>query len=681
MDSQFINRDISWLSFNGRVLEEAAATSVPIKNRILFLAIFSSNLDEFYRVRIPILLSEYQNVASKKDQTLFHQVQHIISEQLEEFGQIIAQLREELEQIGVTWVYDHEIPKNVLLDVRQYFLAELIGLIQIIPLRSNSDTLLLENNGLYLYVNLQSLFGKKQSVILRIPALETKRLVNFYDGKRDYVIFIDDIIRANLDYLFPEKKIEKCFSFKLTRNAELSFPNIFMENIPEEMEKIISGRNLGDATRVLFEEGMPSEILKKIIQYFGLDEALTVQGGKYHHLSQLFTFPSLKGTTLDEYKKRLAVSVPIEHEAPILPQLKDKDILIHTPYHDYTPVIRFFAEASVHPEVTEIFMTIYRVAEKSKILNSLINAAHNGKKVTVMVELKARFDEKNNINWAKKMKSAGITLIYSSPAYKVHAKCAFIKFKGRGASKYLGLLATGNFNENTAEVYTDHILMTSDQSLLLDLKRVFKNFPINNVDFAKKAASVKFDELLIAPFNLKQRLIQLINYEINQANSGKKAEIILKMNGLEEQEMIMKLYEAANAGVQVKLLIRGICCLLPSKESGNQNIQVRRIVDRYLEHGRIFYFYHGESEKVYMGSADWMNRNLHKRVEIVFPINNQVLKRELLHLLQLQLQDTSQARILVNGSWIKLDQKDKFLNSQQEIYEFLQGQSDTIYNA
>jgi polyphosphate kinase len=522
-----------------------------------------------------------------------------------------------------------------------------------------------QNNQLYLAVTGKGRDGEQEVVVVNIPTEHLSRFYNVtFDGGQ-HIVFLDDIIKAHL-HVLPGIEVDGSYSFKVTRDAELNLDDEYEGDMAEKIERQIAKRDEGLATRFLHEPMLPAAARQILLQKLTLSESVMVEGGRYHNLKDLSTLPvSLPKL---KYERWPAVYYPSSDNQPLLLQLEKDDILIHTPYHAYDAILRFFNEAAFDADVEHIFLTMYRVASDSRIVNALLAAAHNGKKVTVLIELKARFDEANNIKWAKRLKKAGVKVLYSPTNLKVHAKIALLKRKREGALPYAGLLATGNLNEKTARFYTDHILMTTHQDMLAEVEQLFLSFEQKQ----KEREKIAFTHLLVAQHNLQQRFLELIDREIFHARTGYPARITIKLNNLEERVLIEKLYAASNAGVQVELLVRGICCLVPGVAGMSANISIRRIVDRYLEHGRVYIFHNQGNNDVFLGSADWMNRNIYSRIEVCFPVYNEKLKKELLEIIGMQLKDNVQA-VTINEQLqnIPIRNSDEAYRSQQEIYRML----------
>lgn len=670
LKNNFINRDLSWLSFNERVLLEAADKNVPLLERIKFLSIYSSNLDEFYRVRMPVIqalkkLNKKGKIDLDLQEGLLSTVYATINKQLELFGTILKEdLLPQLKSNGINFIYNKPLPSSITEELSNYFLSQMLSYIQMVDVSAPNCTFFPENNYLYFLVKTKC-NGIDNYTIINIPSNQIPRFYTTNLANENYVIFIDDIISANLPLLFRGQEVISCHSFKITRDAEIDLKDEYGSDMADLIEKQLLKRDLGLATRLLHSPEMDEEMLNLLIEKLDIRNASVVAGGKYHNLKDLADFP-VKNANLSNSKWPKINYPPFRTDLSLIDLIIEGDLLLNPPYQSYDSVLRFFNEGATAPYVTEIYTTLYRVANDSKIVNALITAAKNGKKVTVLVELKARFDEANNIKWAKKMKAAGVNIIYSITALKVHAKVALIKRTKALKDYSVALFATGNFNEVTANFYTDHILMTANAEMLKELELLF-------IFLAKKEKPtaplpIDFKQLLVAQFNLQSSFLSLIEQEIENAKQGKKAAITIKLNNLEEEVMINKLYDAAIAGVEIKLIIRGICRLIPQ-----QNITIRRIVDRYLEHGRIFLFHNNGEEKMYLGSADWMNRNIYRRIEVCFPILNIEIKEQLKQLLTIQLTDNTKA-VLLDESLknTPITNSTENVQSQYEIYKYLQ---------
>jgi polyphosphate kinase len=683
----FLNRDLSWLSFNHRVLKEAGDKSVPLYNRIAFLSIFSSNLDEFFRVRMPSIFA-FTSIEAKKTtlreeypKELVNIVQNMIMEQQEEFGAILReQILPELHQNHICLYYDKPIREEHKETIREYFLSKVLSFLQPVILQKENQALFfLENNALYFIVDIESPDqpGIHQYALINIPSANLSRFMDLpMLGDDYYIVFLDDIVRENIEEVFPAFRVHGLYSIKLTRDAEMNIEDEFIGDIADKIEKQLEKREAGNATRLLFDKTMPVEVRGFVQKYFGVRSEEMVEGGRYHNLRDLGGLPNpLKGK-LTQLNWSPVTHPGFNNHRSVFQSIAEKEKLLHLPYHSYNYILRFFNEAAIDPAVKEIYITLYRVAADSHIVNALISAAKNGKKVTVFVELKARFDEANNLKWSKKMKAAGIKIINSIPRLKVHAKVALLKRQENQQDKWYSFMATGNFNEATGRFYTDHVLFTYNQDFGNELILLFDY--LQSRKQPSEYGKIPFKHLLVSQFNLIKRFSQLIDREIENAKAGKPASIIIKLNNLQERDMITRLYKASKAGVKVHLIARSICCLAPGVEGQSENIVVHRIVDRYLEHARVFAFHNNGEPEYYMGSADWMNRNLHSRIEVCFPVYDKQMGEELQHILDLQLKDNKKAVLLSSNIQTGAANNIRVLSSgqeplaaQQEIYEFV----------
>ncbi|QKJ30910.1 polyphosphate kinase 1 [Mucilaginibacter mali] len=668
----FFDRDLSWLSFNDRILQEAARKDVPLMERVNFLAIFSSNLDEFYRVRMPVLyaldkLGKLKDTAAGNSPLVLAQA--MIQHQQEQYGQIFnGDIVPGLKENNIHLLVNQPIPKKINDAVQDYFFSQVMAFLQPIEL-SDKKHFFPQNNQLYFLIDLECADKTSKVIVLDIPSGNLPRFFKTEADEKTYILFLDDIIRYNLDKLFRSEKVMGCYSFKITRDAELDLKDEYSGDLSVQIEEQLQKRDLGIATRFLYQPGIPLRILHLMSDSWGLPTSSHVQGGNYHNLKDLFGLPvSIPALRYDKWPA--IIYNPVDDHETIFERIEKKDYLINTPYQSYGTILRFFNEAALDESVEEIYVTLYRVASDSRIVNALISAASVGKKVTVLVELKARFDEANNLKWAKRMKAAGVSIIYSITALKVHAKVALVKRNINGRVKYYGLLATGNFNESTAAFYTDHILMTTNGAMLREIELLF--IFLSRREKPTSPDLIPFKHLLVAQFNLQDRFLALIDREIANARNGLPANITIKLNNLEEKILIAKLYDASQAGVKINMLVRSICCLVPGVEGMSQNISIHRIVDRYLEHGRAFIFHNNGQPEVYLGSADWMNRNIYRRIEVCFPIYDEQIKANIIAMINMQLQDNVQG-VALNTKLenIPVVNDAPPLQSQKQIYEFL----------
>ncbi|WP_411972546.1 polyphosphate kinase 1 [Sphingobacterium sp. Lzh-3] len=663
----YINRDISWLSFNDRVLDQAGRQEVPLLEKLQFLAIFSSNLDEFYRVRMPVLMAWKKIMKQTPGELIpnidigtYKKASKTINKQQEKFGLILADIIQELAKEDILFIYNQAIPTEIEDLAAQYFFSTIASYLQIIPIEDTSFFPV--NNQLYFAVtddNTGAVY------FLNVPSNHIGRFFTCETNGNKYVLLIDDIIKA----FFPEairNTSLNFYSFKITRDAELNLQDEFEGDIAKKIETEVNKRDLGYATRFLFQPNLPKQLIETLATLFDLRKSSIVEGGNYHNLKDLFSFP-IKIAELS-YPKQLQINTNQNFKESIFDQIDREDLLICTPYESFDPILRFFNEAAIDPTVDEIYTTLYRIAGDSHIAQALATAAKNGKKVNVFVELKARFDEANNIHWARLMKEQGVKITYSIPNLKVHAKIALVKRKqGRESA----LLGTGNLNEKTAKVYTDYFLITSNKLLTNELAMLFEFLPARRKPHSPN--ELRFSHLLIAQFNLKHTFLSLIDQAIQAAKAGDTATIKIKLNNLEEESLINKLYEASRAGVKLQLLVRGICRLKPQVPGLSDNIVVKRIVGRYLEHGRIFIFQYQAQSNVYLGSSDWMNRNIYRRIETCFPLLDLTLAYQIQELFDIQFADDTEATFLdEHGQNQAIETQQKNV-SQQQIFNYLKG--------
>jgi polyphosphate kinase len=677
----YYNRDLSWLGFNYRVLQEAADDTVPLLERFRFLSIFSSNLDEFFRVRYPTVLAlsklkpkTRKKVVSEENENIGEKIQQEIYRQQQEFGRTLTEeLLPALERQGTILYYNRPAREEHKSEIRDLFLSKVLAFVQPIFLEGNaSNSFMPENNQLYL-INVLKKPGELQlqHVVVKIPDDNLPRFFKLspIEGV-NYIIFIDDIIRENVDCIFPGFEITGTYSFKFNRDAELILDDEYKGNLLAKIEKQLKSRDFGPPSRFLYEEEMPRNVQLFLASSFNIEHDEMFSGSKYHNLKDLADLPV---TSVEHsYPHQKPLSSPELYDCSDIFNLMDqRDVLLHFPYDSYNPILAFFNQTAIDPYVDEIYITLYRVASDSLIVNALISAAKNGKTVTVFIELKARFDEANNIHWSKKMKEAGIRIIYSLPEIKVHSKIALVVKKDGVERRSYSILSTGNFNELTARFYTDHTLLTTDATINGEIYALFqfllqRKLPTDNKELV-------FQRLYVSQFNMISAFEKLIQREIKKARKGKGGRIRIKLNNLEEPHMIALLANASQAGVTVQLIVRSICCLVPGLSNVTERIEIRRIVDRYLEHSRLFIFGDGEDTQLIMGSSDWMTRNLHHRIEVCATIEDPVCKKELLDYFEIQWRDNDKAvRLLSNMEHQDIEAEGEIHNAQREIYQYLQ---------
>lgn len=680
---KYFKRDISWLSFNYRVLLEAEDETLPIYERIKFLSIYSSNLEEFYEIRV----AEHRGVIMKKNFTeesgaeaeeTLAEITEEVNRQQCEYYRIFSKVLQELNRQDI-YLYQDSRPEPFHEEfVHNFFNEEVFPFLSPVMIQAGDIRTFIRDRRLYLVIRMVKKSKRMAEpdyvpdyyyALMKIPYAKVPRFIELptHEGKH-YIMFIDDIIRANLSSIFPGYVVESCYSIKISRDADIYLDDEKGGNIVENIRKKVKKRKIGALSRFMYDSNMPDDFLAFICNAFGITTDDLVLGGRYNNLQDLIKLPNPRGKELEQ-------QVPSPMRVPFLDEMgsvfravKKRDILLHFPYQSFDYLIRFLMEAAFDPKVDEIKITQYRVAENSAVINTLISAAQNGKKVTVFVELKARFDEENNMSTAERMEQAGIRIIYSIPGLKVHAKVAVILRKDTedGCKRRdFAYLSTGNFNEKTARIYSDMALLTSNAELITDINKVF-------AVLEGKLAGPTFRHLLVARFNMVPELTRMIHREIEHVKAGRKGRIVLKMNGLHDQNMINELYNASENGVEIDLIVRGICCLVPNRPF-SANIKVTRIVDMFLEHSRIWYFYNDGEEELFLTSADWMRRNLNRRIETAFPILNAEIKRNIIDILNIQLQDNVKACLIDEHlhNNFKRDGNPVKVRAQLAVYEYL----------
>ncbi len=675
----YIERDISWLEFNYRVLQEARDRSNPLMERLKFIAIFSSNRDEFYRVRV----AHHRNIIrlGKKEQKaldfdsnqIMKDILRLVNKQQIELNHtFLNEIIPELKNYGINILRRLDLNDVQIEFIEDYFRDNMLPFVQPVLLVEDRVRPFLNNSALYLAIHMQLdgvENGGDQYAIVKIPSDHLPRFIEIppsVQGQRD-IIFIDDIVRHSISWLFPGYKIHDTYSIKLTRDAELYIDDEYSGDLAAKIRSSLNKRSVGPAARLVYDSNMPLKFRNYLKGVFELENIDLFPEGRYHNKKDFFSFPDFGIKDIVAQKMEPVRYKKLEEDSTYWDEIKSRDHLLYFPYNSYDPVIKMFELAARDPDVTHIKLIQYRVAEDSKIMEYLIEAAENGTQVSVFIEIKARFDEEANLRWGEKLARAGIKVHYSLPGIKVHSKLALIRRIEDDKPTFYSYLGTGNFNEDTAKLYTDFGLFTADVRYTKDVMKVF-----NYIETGKKPGSA-FNHLLVGQFNLRSGLEDLIRYEINEAQHNRLAKIFIKMNSLQDKAMIDLLYHASQQGVKIKMIIRGICSLVPSIIGVSENIKGISIVDRYLEHSRVFIFHNGGDEKVYLSSADWMERNLSYRVETAFPIFNPELKSEIHRLMMIQWEDNMKARTLkykhVN-EYVKND--GDFPNrSQVESYYFI----------
>ncbi len=680
-----IHRDISWLSFNHRVLQEAKDSNVPLFERIKFLAIYSSNLDEFFRVR----MANHRNLLrvgkkTKKEleispkQTV-KEIQRIVNEQQAQFSSIfLNQIIPELRSHNI-----HILRRLDLNDVQRafiedYFQDHMLPFVQPVLLVKNKIRPFLNNAALYLCILMQEKDqknAKDEYAIVKIPSDHLPRFIEIpSEGDRRNIIMLDDIVRHSVSWMFPGYEIQDTYSIKLTRDAELYIDDEFSGDLITKIKHSLAKRHVGPASRFVYDREMPEELLEFLKESFNLEKYDILPEGRYHNNFDFFGFPDFGMDNLKNPPLPTLPYSPLENTSDFYGSIRQRDHLIHVPYHSYESVVRFFEEAASDPKVTHIKIVQYRVARKSRIMQALMNAVKAGKQVSVFIEVKARFDEEANLAWGEKLERAGVLVHYSFPGVKVHSKLALVRRMEGSGSRMYAYLSTGNFHEGTAKIYSDFGLFTTDPRLVSEVGRVFSYLETAQVP------QQDFEHLLVGQFNLRKELENLIEYEIEQAEQGKPAKITLKMNSLQDQQMIERLYKASRKGVEIQMIIRGICSLVPGKKGFSENIHAISIVDRFLEHARVFIFHHSGEEKIYLSSADWMVRNLSYRIETTFPVYDEKIRQQVKDFIDIQLNDNVKSRILDESlsNIYRRDGSDIPIRSQFETYYHIKRKNEEM---
>ena len=683
--SRFIHRDISWLNFNYRVLQEAKDPNVPLLERVKFLAIYSSNLDEFFRVRVANhrnLLQVGKKTMKKLDydpEAVLVKIQKVVSDQAVEFGEIFSkQIVPELRRNGIHLVLREDLTQEQEAFVDTYFQENLLPFVQPVLLVQEKIRPFLNNAALYLAILMKDKednSSQQHYGIIKIPSDHLPRFVEIPTKKPGHeLIMLDDIVRHSVMWLFPGYQILNTYSIKLTRDGELYIDDEYQGDLVKKIRNSLLKRDVGPASRLVYDKTIPAHFLQYLMTVLGVEKLGLFPEGRYHNNFDFFKFPSFGMNHLKDLPLPPMDYAPLADLDSIFDAVREKDHLIHPPYHTYEPVVQFFEHAARDPNVTHIKIIQYRVAPNSRIMNALINAVRSGKQVYAFIEVKARFDEAANLQWGEQLEKAGIVVRYSFPGLKVHSKLALVRRLENNKPQLYAYLSTGNFHEVTAKIYSDLGLFTSDQRITAEVARIFSFLE------TVKLPSEDFKHLLVGQFNLRKTLLKLIDVEIAEAKAGRTASIILKMNSIQDEEMIEKLYEASEAGVRIELNIRGICCLMAGKKNLSENINAFSIVDRFLEHSRIFVFHHGGKEKFYLSSADWMERNLSFRIETCFPIYDPDIISELKDILHIQSTDNIKSRSL-NYNHINehnVNDADLSIRSQHETYFYLKRKNEEL---
>lgn len=670
---KLINRELSWLSFNDRVLQESSNRDVPLIERLRFLGIYSNNLDEFFRVRVAnlhrMMVIKNQRIDGFKGSAkgLLSEVQDTIKQQRRYYDLSYQRLLKEMEEQGIYHFNEENIPDEIKDDLYEYYHEEIKQDIVPIMLERKRKFPRLRDKEIYLAVKMEC--GEKRKVryaLIQVPS-QHQRFITFHRGKKVFVILLDDIIRLFMKEVFAIFEVQSivAYTFKFTRDAELTIDDDYSISMYEKMEDSIEQRKKGEALRFVYDQNMDEDLLKFLKKAIGIEgDDHVAPGGRYHNFKDLMQFPSFGNKSLTFTPQQPVVSPDFDGTSSVIKKVLKEDILLHYPYQKFDHLVDLLREAAIDPKVREIKINIYRVAKRSQVINALINAIKNGKLVTVVVELQARFDEENNMYWSNIMREHGAKLIFGVPGLKVHAKLIQItRVSGRN-EQLITHVGTGNFHGGTAKVYTDFSLLTARPDIAGEVKKVF-NLLENNIERAT------YRHLFVSPFNTRRKFSGLINQEIKNAKKGLPASIDIKLNNLVDNSLINKLCDAGIAGVKVRIIVRGICCLNAEQKRLKGNIEIISIVGRYLEHARMFIFNNNNDPKYFISSADWMTRNLDKRIEVTAPIYANHIKEELSYIFDTQWSDNVKARIMDSEQRNRYKEKadgEALINSQQLLY-------------
>jgi polyphosphate kinase len=674
----YFDRELSWLSFNYRVLQESFDKSNPLVERLRFLGIYSNNQDEFFRVRVATLRRLIQlNIdnntpdENKAIQNTLNKINKEVKKQRDIFEKTYESLIKELRKHNILKINEKDLSLEQGVIVRQYFKDKVQTHLFPIMVKNFKGANALADKSIYLAIELRRTDKPEKNTyaIMEIPTSSVNRffILPEKDGKK-YFILLDDIIRYCLDEIFVRFKFTafSAFTFKFTRDAELDIDNDVSKSFLEIMADSLEQRKTASALRFVYDKSMPKEILKVVVNKLKItDYDQLVEGGRYHNFKDFMDFPNFGDTSLEYPKVEPIIQKDFSESGSIIKAFRDKDIMLHYPYQSFQYIVELLREASIDPKVISIKMTLYRVSKPSNIINALINAARNGKKVTVFLELQARFDEEANIYYSEELQKNGVKVLTSIPGLKVHCKLLLIKRQEIDGLRYYANIGTGNFHEKTCRVYSDSSLLTSNPEITFEVEKVFGLF---SMSFRPS----RFRTLVVSPFSNRSFFIKLIENEIENAKLKREAWCIIKLNSLADIKLINKLYQASNAGVKVFCIIRGICKLVPGVKGMSENIQVISIVDKYLEHSRILAFCNSGDERYLISSADWMMRNLDNRIEVTVPIFDKEIQKELKEILMIQLKDNTKARIIdkdMKNNYVK--KVGNAVRAQVDFYDFL----------
>jgi len=672
--NSYINRELSWLQFNERVLQEAEDESVPLIERLRFLGIFSNNLDEFFKVRYATVkrIDEAgkggkSELGGVKAGELLEIITKTVIKQQSYSLEILNKIQNKLEEENIHIINETQIDQSQQDFIKEYYIQNVSPALVTIILNDLVDLPLLKDSAAYLAVKMTLDGNKKQYALIEIPKAIDRFVVLPKKGNNDYIIILDDLLRHCLNDIFNIFNYTSISAnmIKITRDGELDFDSDLSKSFIEKISDSVKDRQIGEPVRFVYDKTIDNETLEYLMSKMGIDSKDSViPGGRYHNRRDYMDFPSLGRTDLLYDKIQPLQIKGLSLQSSIFSTISKKDYLLHTPYQTFSYVVKFLREAALDPKVKSIKITIYRLAQISHVASSLINAAKNGKKVTVVIELRARFDEQANIDYAEQMQTEGINLLFGVDGLKVHSKMCVIEREENKKLKRYGFISTGNFNESTAKIYTDFTLFTSNSKILKDVNKVFNFFQTNYLIY-------RYKHIITSPHYTKSKIFALIDNEIENVKQGKPAYIKLKLNSISSYKMIDKLYEASRAGVKIQMIVRGICCLVPGVKGMSENIEVISIIDKFLEHTRLYLFCNDNNNKVYISSADWMTRNIENRVEVSSPIYQDDLKEELLNIFDICWKDNVKARIIDKTQSNKYRQNDNpKVRAQFALYDY-----------
>lgn len=672
MANKYINREISWLKFNARVLQEVADKTVPIIDRLRFLGIYSNNLDEFYKVRYASVLravelesNVYHNIIDNQSDTdLINEINAVVAAQQIIYDSLYDEVIQELAANQIFFINEETLSPAQETFVKEYFENKLSHTIAVL-FSKELNPLDLKDGAFYMYTTMKMHDDSMEFALIEVPTDIFPRFIQLpSEGETKYIIFLEDIIRKHLKdifFSFPIKNIV-AHSIKITRDAELSIDNDMDLSLVQSISESVEHRSQGEPVRMVYDKNLPPyslENLKKLLRITQYDNLLP--GGKYHNKRDFMKFPNLGLPNLEYSKIKQIIPKEVKETRDFFKIFSQQDLYLYTPFHDYSTLLKFMRNAAIDPLVKRIKITIYRVSDDSQVMSALINAARNGKEVTAVVELKARFDEQHNILWTRKLQNAGVKVIFGVPGLKVHAKICHIERQSQeGYAEHYAFVSTGNFNESTAKVYTDFTLFTAQEEIVNEIREIF--------DFFKSNYRIKkYKNLIVSPWQTRKKIKKFITKEIKNHKKGLPAQINIKLNGLSDKEMIDELYRAAENGVEVRLLVRGVCSILPTK-----NLKIVSVIDKFLEHPRMYWFKNGGEDKLFISSADLMSRNLDIRVEVSCPIYDTHIKRQMMKIFDLGFTDNVKGRLLEDGLNEPYQKNDLPPNrSQLTIYKYL----------